>query len=120
MVNLNQIRLKLAMDHLGVRVDVSNYHNILNVCYEAEQRGIHISPSEVLADNKGYLFSPRTHENAGCPPQNLLDDVVAIQTEWNASYTDFTRWTLDADTLRKLDDLKTKLKLGVVSVSRED
>ena len=108
-----QIGLVLGMNVLGIPIKVENYRRICNAVYLAEQVGVYISPSRVLWDPKtNQAYSPKTHEDGDYPSWNLLDDVRDIQGELECGLDldDSRGWRLDAESVKKLEALKNKLK----------
>ena len=104
-----QIALKLAMDVLGVPICVDNYHKVCGAVYEAEQRGVYVSPSRVLFDEKtGRAYSPMSHESGGNLSWNLRCDVEEIEGELAAGIDDSVGWSLDSNSLRVLEMMKNE------------
>lgn len=90
-----QIKLKLALDVLGIPVTIDRYRQICQVVYVAKTFGVHIGPSRVEVDERGMAYSPMSHEGSGSPSHNLLDDLEQMQAEIRCGRDDSYRYKLD-------------------------
>ncbi len=106
MLDRNEIALAVSLKFLGVFVRVSNYQNICNVLYVAQERGLNIGPKLYLNPRTRQAYAPRRNEMPSCPfNSNLIDSIREIES----LEEEVEGWEVDRLSKRKLEDLKKYL-----------
>ncbi|MEK6844148.1 MAG: hypothetical protein AABX83_01850 [Nanoarchaeota archaeon] len=107
MANLNQARLKLGMDALGIPVKEKFYREICNAAYLAQEEGIYISHFKLYLSEKG-AFAPKRKIHYDIY-SSLFHDVREIENDPESDQIE-SEWKLDNSSLEKLRALKDKIK----------
>jgi len=91
-----QIRLKLAIDHLGLSLKMDDFDNRLilqKAVYLAQAKQVHLGYYY-----QWYLYGPY------CP--SLTKDLYAIDSEGRYGVDECNRWELDEQSCHRLDEIK--------------
>ncbi len=110
-MDMMQLKLGLALNVLGIPIDLTHYREICNVAYMARCLKLYISPARIeLPARTNQARSIPSHEEGGHPSRSLIDDVDEMHREIagdaDLGYDPFKKWTLEENNITTLLTLK--------------